>query len=449
VYEKSKIDIKFINNEQPNCRQAPIIFAPTFSFIGLLTVRKHHYMQASQDKPIYSEAPLQLLLFVDERPKSRQQIQRVRSCLDEYKADYPFELQVVDVGQQPYLAEHFKLVATPALIKIHPEPRQVLAGSNIITQLKTWLPRWQTAIDAYLDLQNDSHDTPEGNVSNGSIPIPKNSIQSVAASAELIRLTDEIFRLKQEQEKLQEQLQFKDRIIGMLAHDLRNPLTAAGIAIETLQSNYNVEKGEFERVTPKLAAHLFKQARNQTRTIDRMITDLLQVGRGSNSEFRIQPQKLDLGKICQEAFDELRVQEVTPKEYRYTNKSLVIEKDIPGDLPLVYADPDRIRQVLINLFDNAIKYTPEGGNLIISGLHRTTQKVQFSIGDSGPGIPEENRDRIFENHYRLERDEGKEGYGIGLCLCQRIIRAHYGQIWVDESPMGGAWFHFTLPVYHK
>lgn len=398
-------------------------------------------MQASQDKPIYSEAPLQLLLFVDERPKSRQQIQRVRSCLDEYKADYPFELQVVDVGQQPYLAEHFKLVATPALIKIHPEPRQVLAGSNIITQLKTWLPRWQTAIDAYLELQGQSHDTLEENGRNGSTAIPNTSIQSVAASAELIRLTDEIFRLKQEQEKLQEQLQFKDRIIGMLAHDLRNPLTAAGIAIETLQSNFNVEKGQFERVTPKLAAHLFKQARNQMRTIDRMITDLLQVGRGSNSEFRIQPQKLELGKICIEAMEELRD--------RYTNKSLAIEKDIPGDLPLVYADPDRIRQVLINLFDNAIKYTPEGGNIIISGLHRTTQKVQFSIGDSGPGIPEENRDRIFENHYRLERDEGKEGYGIGLCLCQRLIRAHYGQIWVDESPMGGAWFHFTLPVYPK
>ncbi len=406
-------------------------------------------MQASQDQPIYSQAPLQLLLFVDERPKSRQQIERVKSCLNEYKADYAFELQIVDVGEQPYLAEHFKLVATPALIKIHPEPRQVIAGSNIITQLKTWLPRWQTAIDAYLELQGGLlTNTQEENAKNAD-SIPATSIKSVAASAELIRLTDEIFRLKQEQAKLTEQLQFKDRIIGMLAHDLRNPLTAAAIAIETLQINYNLELGEFERVTPKLAAHLFKQARNQVRTIDRMITDLLQVGRGNNSEFRIEPQKFDLGKICQEALDELRVYEVTPKEYRYTNKSLVIEKDIPGDLPLVYADPDRIRQVLINLFDNAIKYTPEGGNIMISGLHRTTQKVQFSVGDSGLGIPEENRDRIFENRYRLERDEGKEGYGIGLCLCQRIIRAHYGQIWVDASPMGGAWFHFTLPVYPK
>jgi two-component system, OmpR family, clock-associated histidine kinase SasA len=134
---------------------------------------------------------------------------------------------------------------------------------------------------------------------------------------------------------------------------------------------------------------------------------------------------------------------------RYKAKSHKIEKDIPNDLPRVYADPERIRQVLVNLIDNAIKYTPDGGVITVAGLHRTTQKIQFSIGDTGPGIPEENRDRIFENHFRLERDEEKDGYGIGLSLCQRIIRAHYGQIWVTSNSAGGALFHFTLPVYPK
>lgn len=393
-------------------------------------------MQVSQDQPIYSEAPLQLLLFVDGRPKSRQQVQRIRAYLKELQAEFNFELQIIDVGQQPYLAEHFKLVATPALIKIHPEPRQILAGSNIIAQLKNWWPRWQAAADAYLKLQEDLQERIDD---NGRVPPVATSIRSVAADAELIRLSDEIFRLKQEKEKLQEQLQFKDRIIAMLAHDLRNPLTAAAIAIETLQSNYNQQKGEFQRLSPTMAVHLLKQARNQTRTIDRMITDLLQVGRGNDTELPIIPQKMEIGKLCLDVLEELRD--------RYTAKSQNIEKDIPKDLPYVYADPERIRQVLVNLLDNAIKYTPEGGKIEVSGLHRTTQKIQFSIGDTGPGIPEENRDRIFENHFRLKRDEETDGYGIGLCLCQRIIRAHYGQIWVDSTPGGGAWFHFTLPVY--
>lgn len=393
-------------------------------------------MQVSQDQPIYSEAPLQLLLFVDGRPKSRQQVQRIRAYLKELQAEYSFELQTIDVGQQPYLAEHFKLVATPALIKIHPEPRQVLAGSNIIAQLKNWWPRWQAAVDAYLKLQEDLQERVDDTVRATS---PKSTIRSVAVSAELIRLSDEIFRLKQEKDNLQEQLQFKDRVIAMLAHDLRNPLTAAAIAIETLQSNYNLETGQFERLKPSLTAHLLKQARNQTKIIDRMIADLLQVGRGKDTEFPILPQKVQLGKLCLDVLEELCD--------RYTAKSQEVETDIPNDLPYVYADPERIRQVLVNLLDNAIKYTPEGGKISIAGLHRTTQKVQFSIGDTGSGIPVENRDRIFENHFRLQRDEGTEGYGIGLCLCQRIVLAHYGQIWVDSAPNNGAWFHFTLPVY--
>ncbi|WP_190240792.1 histidine kinase [Nostoc sp. 'Peltigera membranacea cyanobiont' 210A] len=397
---------------------------------------KHDYMQVSQDQPIYSEAPLQLLLFVDGRPKSRQQVQRIRAYLKELQAEYSFELQTIDVGQQPYLAEHFKLVATPALIKIHPEPRQVLAGSNIIAQLKNWWPRWQAAVDAYLKLQEDLQERIDD---TARVTSPKSTIRSVAVSAELIRLSDEIFRLKQEKDNLQEQLQFKDRVIAMLAHDLRNPLTAAAIAIETLQSNYNLETGQFQRLKPSLTAHLLKQARNQTKIIDRMITDLLQVGRGKDTEFPILPQKVQLGKMCLDVLEELCD--------RYTAKSQEVETDIPNDLPYVYADPERIRQVLVNLLDNAIKYTPEGGKISIAGLHRTTQKVQFSIGDTGPGIPVENRDRIFENHFRLQRDEGTEGYGIGLCLCQRIVLAHYGQIWVDSAPNNGAWFHFTLPVY--
>ncbi|WP_375468596.1 histidine kinase [uncultured Nostoc sp.] len=397
---------------------------------------KYDYMQVSQDQPIYSEAPLQLLLFVDERPKSRQQVQRIRAYLKELQAEYTFEVQIIDIGQQPYLAEHFKLIATPALIKIHPEPRQILAGSNIIAQLKNWWSRWQAAVDAYLKLQEDLQERIED---KARATLPKSTIHSVAVSAELIRLSDEIFRLKQEKDNLQEQLQFKDRVIAMLAHDLRNPLTAVAIAIETLQSNYNLEKGEFQRLKPSMTVHLLKQARNQTKIIDRMIADLLQVGRGKDTEFPIIPQKLQLGKLCLDVLEELCD--------RYTAKCQEVETDIPYDLPYVYADPERIRQVLVNLLDNAIKYTPEGGKISVAGLHRTTQKVQFSIGDTGPGIPVENRDRIFENHFRLQRDEGTEGYGIGLCLCQRIILAHYGQIWVDSAPNNGAWFHFTLPVY--
>jgi two-component system clock-associated histidine kinase SasA len=396
-------------------------------------------MQAALEKSADSEASLQLLLFVDERPSSRKHIQRIRSYLETLKADYPFELTVVDVGEQPYLAEHFKLVATPALIKIHPNPRQTITGSNLVGQLKNWWPRWQRCVEEY-ELGLSTGTCLQSAIgSSNSTPIVQSAANSIAASVELIQLSDEIFRLKQENEELLEQLRFKDQVVSMLAHDLRSPLTAASIALETLELEQHKHKeAGTAQLTPSIKARLFEQARTQVRTMDRMITDLLQAARGSSAEFNLQPHKLLLGKLCQDVLDQMSEQ--------FQLKSQQVITDIPQDLPYVYADEELVRQVFVNLLDNAIKYSALGGMIHVSILHRTTQKIQVTVCDEGPGIPEENRDRVFENHFRLKRDEAKEGYGLGLSLCQKIVRAHYGRIWVDAAPKG-ACFHFTLPVY--
>lgn len=419
-------------------------------------------MQAVSEKQTNNEMPLQLLLFIDRRPSSRERIRQVRDALKNLRAGYAFDLEVIDVSEQPYLAEHFRLVATPALIKLHPEPRQMLAGSDLVAQLQHWWNYWQRSVETYLvnasHQQSLSEDTDpldastiaestavaltDASDSTVVIGAPANALPSalgtIARSAELIQLTDEVFRLKQENAELEHQLRFKDEIISMLAHDLRNPLTAASIAMETLEMGHSVAEGWSSRLTPALTAQLLKHARTQTRAIDYMITDILQAARGTSGELRIVPQKLDLGSLCAEVMAYL--------QDCFKAKMQRVTQDIPSDLPSVYADSERVRQVLVNLLDNAAKYTPTGGSIAVSILHRTTQKVQVSVCDNGPGIPEENRDRIFEEHYRLQRDETKDGYGIGLSLCQRIIRAHYGQIWVDSTPNTGSCFHFTLPV---
>lgn len=397
-------------------------------------------MQAIPEKSADSAASLQLLLFIDERIGSRKHIQRIRGYLESLRADYVFELMIVDVGEQPYLAEHFKLVATPALIKIHPKPKQTLAGSNLVAQLKNWWPRWQHSVEEYQAevAQKGSSLSPVS--SSSPAQSPSSTINSMASSIELIRLSDEIFRLKQEKQELLEQLRFKDQVLAMLAHDLRSPLTAASIALETLELDHRPKhNGSTAGLTPALKSRLIEQARIQFRSMDRMITDLLQGAKGASAEFNIRPQKLQLGRLCKEVLVQMKDQ--------FQLKSQQVETDIPQDLPCVYADEELMRQVLVNLLDNATKYTPVGGSIQVSMLHRTTQKIQVSVYDSGPGIPEENRDRIFENHFRLKRDEEKDGYGLGLSLCQRIIRAHYGRIWVDTAPNTGGCFHFTLPIY--
>ncbi|HEY9866997.1 MAG TPA: circadian clock KaiB family protein, partial [Candidatus Obscuribacterales bacterium] len=105
---------------------------------------KTHEIKGFPEKQSPSpEVPLQLLLFVDQRPSSQERIRRIRDFLEELNTQDEFELQIIDVGEQPYLAEHFKLIATPTLIKVHPEPRQVIAGSDLLAQLEHWWPRWK------------------------------------------------------------------------------------------------------------------------------------------------------------------------------------------------------------------------------------------------------------------------------------------------------------------
>lgn len=370
---------------------------------------------------------IQLLLFVDDRPSSRKKIEQIQDHLETLNSEYPYKLQVIEIQEQPHLVEYFRLIATPALVKIVPEPRQTLAGSNIVDQLNKWWPRWQCAIQ-----QAHEHPTGNGDTDNkGGF-----QLNSVGYSGELIRLSDEVFRLKKEKEELTEQIKFKDQVLAMLAHDLRSPLTAASIAIETLElANNQPDKVR----SVHLKEQLYQQARRQFRIMNRLITDILQASKSINAQLQLQHTQLYLQPLCLEVLEQMADQ--------FQEKHLKIEQDLPQDLPQVYVDEELIRQVIVNLLDNAIKYTPEEGTITVSILHRTTQKVQVSVCDTGPGIPEEKQERIFEGHFRLKRDEGKEGYGLGLSLCRKIVRAHYGQIWVDSTINQGSCFHFTLPVF--
>ncbi|MGB3616086.1 MAG: histidine kinase [Elainellaceae cyanobacterium] len=372
---------------------------------------------------------LHLLLFVDRRPQSSERIRKIRHYLKHHPDSDRCQLRVIDIGEQPHLAEHFRLVATPALIKTSPKPRQTIAGTNLVEQLETWWPRW---------LQSAENGSAENGTAEKDHAQAAQDTASLANEAEIIRLSDEIFRISQEKADLEAQLQFKDRLIAMLAHDLRNPLTALSIALETLEMGFEAGKG-ISMLKPELQAQILHHGRTQTKAIDRMITDILQVARGSHARFQINPLPLDFIHLLTDSLDRLKRQ--------FHGKAQQVETDLPTDLPQVHADPELVRQLVIHLLDNATKYTPHGGTITVSALHRTTQKIQVSICDTGPGIPEENQQRIFEDRFRLKRDESTDGYGIGLSLCQRIVRAHYGQIWVDSDANQGSCFHFTLPVY--
>lgn len=383
-----------------------------------------------------AQIPIKLLLFIDKRPSSGEYAQQLRNHLKHVNGGQAFSLDIVDVSEQPYLVEHFRLIATPALVKFSPGKQQVITGSDIFSQLDHCWPHWQKELELTQKVQAQE---------NGSSYEPGSSMgrSELSHSVEIMRLSDEIFRLQQDKEDLVAQLQFKNQIVAMLAHDLRNPLTAASIAVETLELGYGHQSSARKRtqLSAKLTTQLLHHAKTQIRAMDRMISDILHTEKGATADLQIQPQEVSFNHLFADALASIR--------NKCEARSHHLEIDVPQDLPHVYVDEGQIQRVLINLLDNAIKYTPEGGTLYISALHRTTQKIQVSVKDSGPGIPKEKQEIIFEESFRLQRDAEKDGYGLGLANCRRIIRAHYGQIWVESTPGEGSQFLFTLPVYRS
>jgi two-component system, OmpR family, clock-associated histidine kinase SasA len=394
-------------------------------------------MSTDRYPPSNSSRSLQLLLFIDERTTSYIYNQEIRDKLAILNAEHSFELQVVDVGKQPDLAEHYRVIATPALVKLYPKPRQILAGSNLIDQIDNWWERWQEELfsEGNDRLINDGESTSSDCEKKQQLGLS----DSIGYVSKLIKLTDENFRLKQEKEELLDRLKLQDRAMSVLAHDLRNPLTAAALALGTLEIIHNPQDYRANSLEPETISRLIERARIQLQSIDRLVTDILQPLATNHNELDLRPQKINLIQLVTAVIAQLDTQSQT--------KAQVITTDIPQDIPSVYGDPDKLRQVIVNLLDNAIKYTPDLGRIHISALHRTAQTIQVSITDNGLGIPAENQKCIFQDRHRLDRDLSQSGYGIGLAVCQQIVRAHYGQIWVESVPGKGSVFNFTLLVY--
>jgi two-component system sensor histidine kinase KdpD len=117
---------------------------------------------------------------------------------------------------------------------------------------------------------------------------------------------------------------------------------------------------------------------------------------------------------------------------------------LPPDLPLVAIDDVLVEQLLVNLLDNAVKYTPPESPITIIAT-ATDRAVTVEVADRGPGLPPGEEDRVFEKFYRGQPTSGR-GVGLGLAICQGIVRAHGGRIWAQNLPEGGVAFLFTLPI---
>jgi signal transduction histidine kinase len=176
----------------------------------------------------------------------------------------------------------------------------------------------------------------------------------------------------------------------------------------------------------------------ETIVINRLIEDLRTLSLADAGQLNLHLQPVILSEVVNQVIERLQL--------RIEEKEVELKLAIPASLPKLRADPERISQVLTNLIDNALRYTPSGTKISIEAK-TTSVGTQVSIGDNGPGISENELSKLFDRFWRAEKSRNRAtgGSGLGLAIVKQLVTAHGGRVWAENLRGGGVQFHFTLP----
>lgn len=219
----------------------------------------------------------------------------------------------------------------------------------------------------------------------------------------------------------------RNSLLASVSHDLRTPLaTITGAVTTVLESGMRLDDGT--------RRELLESVRDEAERLNRLVQNLLEMTRLESGALQLRRQWHPLEEIVGAALGRLGK--------RLAGRRVTTR--VPPDLPLVAIDDVLIEQVIVNLLDNALKYTPAGSPIEIIAT-ATDIAVTVEVADHGPGLPAGQDDKVFEKFYRAEPPGGR-GAGLGLAICHGIVRAHGGRIWAHNLPGGGVAFLFTIPM---
>jgi len=222
----------------------------------------------------------------------------------------------------------------------------------------------------------------------------------------------------------------KDEFISMVSHELRSPLTVIMGAINTALS-------EADRLPPEERRDLLRDAAWETESLSHLLENLIELSRAQANRLVLNVEPINIKGVVWDTLGRLRRQAT---ECRFV-------VDIPGDLPLVSADEIRVGRILYNLLENAVKYSPDGGDIRVTARPEDGGVV-IAVADRGIGMSAVDQEKLFGPFVRLDdaREKGIGGIGLGLVVCQRLIEVQGGRIWVESEPGRGSTFFFTLPA---
>jgi PAS domain S-box-containing protein len=222
----------------------------------------------------------------------------------------------------------------------------------------------------------------------------------------------------------------REDLAAMIFHDLRSPLSNIISSLDMLGTLLPED-------SPPMLHTVYSIATRSADRMQRLISTLLDVNRLQTTRPVIDHQPVKVVDLFHEALDTVQ-NLIESKQQKVTLK-------VPREIPLLYVDEDMIRRVIINLLENAVKYTPAKSEITL-GIKQEGEWGTIWIDDDGPGIPEEKRQYIFEKFSRLATDKKVRGFGLGLAFCRLAVEAHKGRIWVENRKKSGSRFAFTVPL---
>jgi PAS domain S-box-containing protein len=228
--------------------------------------------------------------------------------------------------------------------------------------------------------------------------------------------------------------ELRSQFVATISHELRTPLASLHGAAMTLLEREHDLSGQTQH-------DLLDMIAVQSKRLANLVEEILLAGQLDSGSLRVVMEPFDPEELVWTAAAAARLR---------LGDETTIDVSIPAVLPKVEGDPERTRQVLTNLVDNAIKYSPSGGRIRL-GLEVDGGHARFTVRDEGLGIPLGEQKRIFEKFYRLDPDHrrGVGGSGLGLYICRELVRSMNGRIWVDSDPGQGATFTFELPIAER
>ena len=225
--------------------------------------------------------------------------------------------------------------------------------------------------------------------------------------------------------------ELKASFIATASHELRTPLAAVyGAAQTLLRHDFALDEGGRDRFVSLIA--------DESERLGRIVNEILLASQLDSGRLDLEAEPFDAAELVDRVVEATRA---------YAPPGVSVERNVAGDVPLVEADRDKVRQVLVNLVENAIKYSPDGGKVEV-GVEPQDEKVLFHVRDEGLGIPSDEQSRVFEKFYRVDPQmtRGVGGTGLGLYICNELVSRMGGHIWLESKAGEGSTFLFELPA---